>query len=244
MEMIPAPEPDRLPDEEAGKPVLQEGPMPRHVWEARAPPRWRLFGMHPEEDKILVHRAAVRMEGIRLLVQFYLVMAFLLLCLGLALKFYLQETSLLHVPTRCWEDTFGPFKRIWDLEPPTLERRRFEEPSNLWHPLTFAASGWVGRCQDVAFSCWNWTFTALFKGPWYLRPVALFILLCCALPFTFVYGGPWENRWCCEKYLLYMPERLLILHQLKVAHEIFGRKLSPEAIAELEHFMEWKNAHL
>ena len=31
-------------------PAIHEGPMPRHVWEQRGPPRWRLCGMHMEDD--------------------------------------------------------------------------------------------------------------------------------------------------------------------------------------------------
>eukprot|EP00913_Durusdinium_trenchii_P030800 g28846.t1 len=188
---------DPAPDAEEGKPtrVLHEGPMPRHVWESRSPPRWRWCGMHLEDGNELVHRAARRMEGLRL----------------------------------C---------------PPTLERSRFEEETNLWHVVMFGASTWIGRLQDLAFAFWNWTMISLWKGPWYARPVALTIVCLGALPFCFVYAGPWEMRWCCEKYLMHMPEGILILHQLKVAHEVFGRKLSPEAVAEMEAFMEWKDANL
>ncbi|CAK8989227.1 unnamed protein product [Durusdinium trenchii] len=236
---------DPAPDAEEGKPtrVLHEGPMPRHVWESRSPPRWRWCGMHLEDGNELVHRAARRMEGLRLCVQFSLVMGLTFFVIGLALAWYLKE-SLLRVPLRCWEDTFGPLRRIWDLEPPTLERSRFEEETNLWHVVMFGASTWIGRLQDLAFAFWNWTMISLWKGPWYARPVALTIVCLGALPFCFVYAGPWEMRWCCEKYLMHMPEGILILHQLKVAHEVFGRKLSPEAVAEMEAFMEWKDANL
>ncbi|CAJ1405174.1 unnamed protein product [Effrenium voratum] len=234
---------DPAPDPERGQPKKLQGPMPRHVWEQRAPPRWRLCGMHMEEEAELVHRAARRMEGLRLCLQFQLVMGLTLLLAGMLLSAYLHE-PLLRVPVRCWEDTFGPVSRIWHFEPPTLDRPRFEEPQNFWRPVTFGAASFPGQAQDLAFSAWNWTVTGLYKGPWYLRLVSLGILALGSLPFCFVYGGPWEVKWCCEKYLMYMPEQMLILHQLKVAHEVFGRKLSAEAEAELEAFMEWKNANL
>ncbi|CAK9102326.1 unnamed protein product [Durusdinium trenchii] len=67
---------------------------------------------------------------------------------------------------------------------------------------------------------------SLWKGPWYARPVALTIVCLGALPFCFVYAGPWEMRWCCEKYLMHMPEGILILHQLKVAHEAGSVKIT------------------
>ena len=225
--------------------ALHEGPMPRHVWESRGPPRWRLCGMHMEEDEEfeLVHRAARRMEALRLFVQFNLVMGLTCLVIGLCFAWYLHE-SLLRVPFRCWEDTFGPLNRIWTFEPPTLERSRFEETSNLWHILMFSSDNFFGKMQDLAFAMWNWTVVSLWKGPWYLRFIALMILATGSLPFCFIRAGPWEMRWCCEKYLMHMPESILILHQLKVAHEIFGRKLSPKATAELDAFMEWKDANL
>lgn len=224
--------------------MIHEGPMPRHIWESRGPPRWRLCGMHLEEDDFeLVHRAARRMEGLRLFLQFNLVMGLTCLVVGLCFASYLHE-SFIRVPFRCWEDTFGPLSRIWEFEPPTFERSRFEEKGNLWHVFMFSSENWIGKSQDLGFLAWNWTVTSLWKGPWYLRPVALSILCLGSLPFCFVRAGPWEMRWCCEKYLMHMPEGFLILHQLKVAHEIFGRKLSPAAVAEMEAFMEWKDANL
>lgn len=95
-------------------PAIHEGPMPRHVWEQRGPPRWRLCGMHMEDDLEAisfrcqggsrpgapgweqdckqhckhckrVHLMRARMEAFRLCIQFNLVMGTTFLIIGAAL---------------------------------------------------------------------------------------------------------------------------------------------------------------
>jgi hypothetical protein len=148
------------------------------------------------------------------------------------------------VPLRCYEDTFGPFSRIRNLQPPLMDRARYETPGNLWHPLVFPMDTPLGQVQDMGFGTWNWGILAVYEGPLYMKAFALSVAFVCSLP-----GLVYMQRKMASfddtmgqvpgfikvPYLLAMPEWLLVLEQLFAAKG-YGRKVSPEVLAYMAAF--------
>jgi len=148
------------------------------------------------------------------------------------------------VPLRCYEDTLGPFTRVRNLQPPLMDRARYETPDNLWHPLVFPADTPAGQLQDLGFGLWNWGMLAVYEGPLYMKAFALCVAFVCSLPGLMYVQGKMARvddtmgqlpRFIKVPYLLVMPEWLLVLEQLFAAKD-YGRKVSPEILAYMAAF--------
>lgn len=148
------------------------------------------------------------------------------------------------VPLRCYEDTLGPFSRLRNLQPPLMDRARYETPDNLWHPLVLPADTPLGQVQDLGFGFWNWGVLAVYEGPLYMKVFALWIAFMCHLPGLMWMQGKLAKfddtmgqvpSFIRVPYLLVMPEWLLVLEQLFAAKG-HGRKVSPEILAYMAAF--------
>lgn len=106
-------------------------------------------------------RSSWRLELARLGLQCGLV-AFFCLCLVYVVMLPLVPELPWNVPGRVYRDTFGPLGALLRLEPPLLERSRFEAIDNLWKPFTFPSESWAGYVQDQGMAWWNWVLGNLF----------------------------------------------------------------------------------
>jgi len=148
------------------------------------------------------------------------------------------------VPLRCYEDTLGPFSRIRNLQPPLMDRARYETPGNLWRPLVLPMDTPLGQVQDLGFGTWNWFILAVYEGPLYMKAFALWVAFVCSLPGLMYVQSKMAKfddlmgqvpRLFKVPYLLVMPEWLLVLEQLFAAKE-YGRRVSPEILAYMAAF--------
>jgi len=153
---------------------------------------------------------------------------------------------------RFYEDAFGPLKDLWALKTPLVDRRRFEQPGNLWRPYVFPVDTSIGLLQVRCLQLLNRIVSMAWEGPIVVRILvwatgvivwwAMFLFVTQTLFFVFL---PWcydqfRMRWpvahgrVLQLYLRNLPEQCLILEQLAVAREVFGRKLSVAAEAEVK----------
>lgn len=145
------------------------------------------------------------------------------------------------VPLRVLEDTFGPVQRLWKLEPPLLNRTRFESPGNCWRPLMFHPQSPVGSIQDTTYEAWNFGVLLFYTGTPLIKGMALMFIGSTLFPMLSFMGLLCQHAAASQfmpsavkgPYLRWMPEELLILEQLSWAHETYARKLSPAIEREL-----------
>jgi len=171
----------------------------------------------------------------------------LLLILGFALALWCIAGSLIlgempwHVPVRVVSDTFGPIEDLWNMHAPLLDRKRFESPGNMWRIVMFPPQTLLGSMQDFGYMIWNWGARSVYEGPKHARLLVMFLDVCAiymvitwapAMVGGMLVHGP--GRPLGRMYMYYMPEQLLVLEQLAVARELFGRPLSPAVVEELE----------
>lgn len=193
-------------------------------------------------DELLGYRVRIRsgqlgQEGVRIVVQYVLVLAVVFLCLCAALA-PAAGTSPLHVPGTVFEATFGPSEKLWRLEPPLMDRARYEDPSNFWKPVMFSPESALGWLQDRAYALWNWGVRCIWQGPLHKKAVAVLATLAIWVPicgFVLQYHRRiirWTPWYVKGSYLKWMPEGLLVLEQLILARELFDRRLSQEAEIE------------
>merc|ERR1712129_96027 len=155
------------------------------------------------------------------------------------------------LPFRFYEDAFGSLEDLWALKTPVVDRRRFEQPGNLWRPVVFPVDTSIGHLQLRCFQLFNLVVRMAWEGPILLRilvwvggaAVANRMLASVNDKLLTVIGRchyQFRMRWplaynrVLQIYLGALPEQCLILEQLAVAHEVFGRKLSPAVEAELK----------
>merc|ERR1711879_953878 len=148
------------------------------------------------------------------------------------------------LPFRIYVDTFGPLEALWRFEPPLMERRRFETPSNMWYLLTFSRDSFAGSFQDGMFELWNWGARAIWFGPIHMKFAALatYGVICFPTSATMCFCTTYAFSFCLDPrispsskkllkpLLLWPPEWCLILEQLDSARAC-GRQLSAESLA-------------
>lgn len=184
-------------------------------------------------------RADQRAETARIIFQGVIICILLLLTAAAVAVPYFREPPW-RIPLRIVEDTFGPAPGLWRLEPPWLDRRRYESPSNIWFPLTFSQESALGTIQDMGFQLWNWGVKSIWRGTPMEKIFALFITAAIWGPVFFIGGALLQirpdqlPRFIKKFWLRLLPERMLILEQLMVAHEDYGRKLSRKLVEEIE----------
>lgn len=183
------------------------------------------------------------MEAFRILAQYALIFM-VFFCTLCVLCSSAAKTSPPHVPGAVFEATFGPFSELSLHSPPLMNRTRYEDPMNFWSPVMFQPTSALGWLQDHAYSLWNWGIRSAFFGPLHMKAVAMLATVAIWTP---VFGCMvyYQNlvprfapRFVQSMYLNRLPEGILILEQLIIAHEKHGRVLS-QAI-ELEYLNQQK----
>jgi hypothetical protein len=151
-----------------------------------------------------------------------------------------------HLPLRMYRDTFGNITDLLHLEPPLMDRRRFEREDNMWRPLTFPEKSAMGSLQDQVITLQNWGAENLFRGPISAKLLACMVCGVFAAPvlvamkiamsvFMLILQDPITQGYSTQFFkqvALWCPECVLIPDQLAMAKRA-GRKLSPGAAADL-----------
>eukprot|EP00929_Paragymnodinium_shiwhaense_P062195 TRINITY_DN31047_c0_g1_i1.p1 TRINITY_DN31047_c0_g1~~TRINITY_DN31047_c0_g1_i1.p1 ORF type:complete len:225 (-),score=36.54 TRINITY_DN31047_c0_g1_i1:113-787(-) len=158
-----------------------------------------------------------------------------------------------HLPFRMYRDTFGPFEKLMNLEPPLMNRTMYEQPENIWRPfVSLGPTGsYIGDFEDGCFLFWNMAVEWVWSASVLLKCLVALGLCVAALQAAYwtaiiiqihIAGGlnEWKKhapdslrkvQWV---WFGLLPEWLLVLEQLIMARETFGRKLSAAVSAEIE----------
>lgn len=197
--------------------------------------------------RIRIRRDNYKREVARVLVQAFLCFAGCLLMVYLMFLPLANEPPWL-MPLRMYRDTFGDLHKLFQFQPPVMDRARYETEGNMWKQLTFSPEGNLGRLQDMAFALWNWGTVGLWTGSWRTKIqvcaacVAIYGpgLLYMSLRGSNIIKAMARDRavtWAASKtignYIMWAPESLLILEQLYHAQKM-GRQLSEGALEYLE----------
>merc|ERR1711998_786673 len=101
-----------------------------------------------------------------------------------------------NLPMRIYWDTFGPFElsKLVHLELPLMDRKRYQQPGNMWAPVLFRPDSWLGSLQDFVYGLWNWGVLGIYNGPWFLRFQVLAVCWLIYVPPAFIMMKlPWQK---------------------------------------------------
>eukprot|EP00419_Tripos_fusus_P028845 CAMPEP_0172723012 /NCGR_PEP_ID=MMETSP1074-20121228/82785_1 /TAXON_ID=2916 /ORGANISM="Ceratium fusus, Strain PA161109" /LENGTH=251 /DNA_ID=CAMNT_0013549159 /DNA_START=58 /DNA_END=811 /DNA_ORIENTATION=+ len=195
-------------------------------------------------------RSNTYLEALRVCLQcVLLVIPFTILAAFVSELFYGERFWVL--PFRLYEDAFGPLEDLRALKAPLLDRRRFEQPGNLWRRFVFPVDTIIGHLQVRCFQLFNGISGMAWEGHIALRifiwsggffivnQIAMLLqnLLFKHISFwSYKFRTVWPITYgrVLKMYVGTLPEQCLILEQLAFAHEAFGRELSPAVEAEVK----------
>jgi len=196
-------------------------------------------------------RSNTCLEALRFYLQLFIVLFIPWLVLAALISEFLYGERVWVLPFRLYEDAFGPLEDLWALKTPFVDRRRFDQPGNLWRPFVFPVDTSIGHLQLRCLQLFNFVARLAWEGHVVVRILvwlagALFQLQVAAFVsrqsieyFWFAYDG-FRMRWpvaygrAVGIYLRVLPEQCLFLEQLAFAQEAFGRKLSTAVEAEVK----------
>merc|ERR1740138_3346 len=101
-------------------------------------------------NQFRIRRDEVGSETMRMVAQMFLVLATLCMIMCTLMAPF-HDTSPLRMPVTVFEATLGPVERLWQFEPPFMNRTRFESPGNFWRPVMFKSDTFLGKAQDTAY---------------------------------------------------------------------------------------------
>merc|ERR1739848_320839 len=119
--------------------------------------------------------------------------------------------------------------RMLHFEPPWMDRKRYENASNIWYPCVFTSANLLGRAQNLLFDFWNWGVRSIWHGRPTQKVFALGVTCIIWFPImvqchatVLCFRMTSLPRFIKQAYLRLLPENVLIMEQLMVAHEIYG----------------------